>query len=531
MTAPTTRTGPTATRLKITYATLRNDNEELHAAFEEGIARARAWLGGEHRNHVAGRPRDGDGAFEDRSPVDGSLLGTFARGTRRDGEDAIAAARAAFADWGHRPWQERVTVLRRAADLISERQMELAALMAMEVGKNRLEALGDVEETADLIRYYCDQMEINDGFHHAMGNLGDSSVHTRSVLKPYGVWAVISPFNFPLALSGGPASGALVAGNTLVFKPSSDAPFCGLKLYEILRDAGLPDGVFNYVAGPGETVGQELQENPGLDGLIFTGSYEVGFAIYRGFPKLYPKPVIVEMGGKNPSIVSRKADLEEAAEGVMRSAFGFGGQKCSANSRVYIERPVYDEFVRLLLDKTSRIVVGDPLRKETWLGPVIHGRAIEKYERAVSEARRGGTVLIGGERITGDGLDAGLFVRPTVAAGLPTNHRLFREELFVPFTVLAPIDSLDEGLRLANDTVYGLTAGFYSEDRAEVARFLDEIEAGVVYVNRRAGATTGAWPGIQPFGGWKGSGTTGKAGGGLYYVQQFLREQSQTIVD
>jgi len=531
MTAPTTVTAPTAPRMKITYATLRNDNEELHAAFDEGIARAGAWLGAEHRNHVAGQPRGGDGSFEDRSPIDGTLLGRFARGTRRDVRDAIAAARAAFADWGHRPWHERVSLLRRAADLISERQMELAALMAMEVGKNRLEALGDVEETADLIRYYCDQMELNDGFDRPMGNLGDTSVHTRSVLKPHGVWAVISPFNFPLALSGGPASGALVAGNTVVFKPSSDAPFCGLKLYEILRDAGLPDGVFNYVAGPGETVGQELQENPGLDGLIFTGSYEVGFSIYRQFPKLYPKPVIVEMGGKNPSIVSRKADLEEAAEGVMRSAFGFGGQKCSANSRVYIERPVYDEFVRLLLEKTSKIVIGDPLRREVWLGPVIHERSVEKFERAVSEARRDGTVLIGGERITADGRDAGFFVQPTVAAGLPTDHRLFREELFVPFTVLAPIDSLDEGLRLANDTVYGLTAGFYSEDRAEVARFLDEIEAGVVYVDRRAGATTGAWPGIQPFGGWKGSGTTGKAGGGLYYVQQFLREQSQTVVD
>ena len=531
MTAPTTLTGPSTPRLKVTYATLRNDNEELHAEFEGGTERARTWLGHAHQNHVGGRPRDGDGTFEDRSPIDGTLLGTFARGTRADAQDAIAVARTAFADWGRRRWQERVAILRRAADLISERQMELAALMAMEVGKNRLEALGDVEETADLIRYYCDQMEQHDGFDRPIGNLGDASVHTRSILKPHGVWAVISPFNFPLALAGGPASGALVAGNTVVLKPSSDAPFSGLKLYEIMREAGLPDGVLNYVAGPGETVGQELQENQGLDGLIFTGSYEVGFAIYRQFPKLYPKPVIVEMGGKNPSIVSRKADLEEAAEGVMRSAFGFGGQKCSANSRVYVERPVYDEFVRLLLAKTAAITIGDPLRRENWLGPVIHERAVEKYERAVSEARRDGTVLSGGERITTGGLDSGFFLRPTIAGGLPTDHRLFRDELFVPFTALAPIDSLEEGLRLANDTVFGLTAGFYSDDRAEVARFLDEIHAGVVYVNRRAGATTGAWPGIQPFGGWKGSGTTGKAGGGPYYVQQFLREQSQTVVD
>jgi len=522
---------PASPRLKITYATLRNDNEELHAAFDEGIERARGWLGQTHKNYIGGRARDGDGTFEDRSPIDGSLLGTFTRGTRQDVRDAIAAARDAFPAWAQRPWEERVRILRHAADLISERQMELAALMAMEVGKNRLEALGDTEETADLIRYYCDQMELNDGFDRPMGNLGDRSVHTRSVLKPHGVWAVISPFNFPLALSGGPASGALVAGNTVVFKPSSDAPFCGLKLYEILREAGVPEGVFNYVAGPGETVGQELQDNPGLDGLIFTGSYEVGFRIYRDFPKLYPKPVIVEMGCKNPSIISRRADLEEAAEGVMRSAFGFGGQKCSANSRVYVERPVHDEFLHMLMAKTAAITVGDPLRRENWLGPVIHDGAVGKFERAVEEARRDGTVLVGGERVSPAGAENGFFLQPTVATGLPTDHRLFREELFVPFTVVAPIDSIDEGLRLANDTVYGLTAGFYSDDRDEVATFLERIEAGVVYVNRRAGSTTGAWPGIQPFGGWKGSGTTGKAGGGLYYVQQFMREQSQTIVD
>jgi 1-pyrroline-5-carboxylate dehydrogenase len=523
-------------RMKITYATLRNDNEELHAAFDEGIERARTWLGQSHPNYVGGKARDGDGTFEDHSPIDGALLGTFTRGTREDVRDAIATARAAFPAWAGLAWQERVRLLRRAADLISERQMELAALMAMEVGKNRLEALGDTEETADLIRYYCDQMELNDGFDRPMGNLGDTTVHTRSVLKPHGVWGVISPFNFPLALSGGPASGALVAGNTVVFKPSSDAPFCGLKLYEILREAGLPDGVFNYIAGPGETAGQELQDNADLDGLIFTGSYEVGFRIYRDFPKRYPKPVIVEMGGKNPSIVSRKADLEKAAEGVMRSAFGFGGQKCSANSRVYVERPVYDEFVRLLLEKTAKITVGDPLRRENWLGPVIHAGAVAKFERAVSEARRDGTILIGGERVDVARVgephdDGGFFLQPTVAAGLPTDHRLFRDELFVPFTVVAPIDSIEEGLSLANDTVYGLTAGFYSEDPAEVEAFIDRAEAGVVYVNRRAGSTTGAWPGIQPFGGWKGSGTTGKAGGGPYYVQQFMREQSQTIVD
>jgi 1-pyrroline-5-carboxylate dehydrogenase len=519
-------------RLKVTYATLRADNEELHEQFERGAEKANAQLGQHHPNFVNGQPRHGDGEFEDRSPIDDSrVLAWFAKGTRQDVNDAIAGARAAAPGWGRTPWRERIAIMRRAADLISERQMEYAALMCHEVGKNRLEALGDVEETADLIRYYCDQIEEHGGFDVAMGNLGDSAVHTRSILKPYGVFAVISPFNFPFALSGGPAGAALAAGNTVVFKPSSDAPLLGLKLYEVLHDAGLPEGAFHYVAGPGESVGAELQENPSVDGIVFTGSFDVGFQLYKSFAREFPKPVIVEMGGKNPSIVSSKADLEEAAEGVMRSAFGFGGQKCSANSRCYVDRSVHDEFVRLLVEKTEKIAIGDPVRREIWLGPVINRRALAKYETAVSEARLDGAIATGGERLIDSELERGWFVRPTVVTGLPANHRLFKDELFVPFITVAPVDSVDEGLTLANDSIYGLTAGFFSEDRSEVQRFLDTIEAGVVYVNRRAGATTGAWPGIQPFGGWKASGSTGKAGGGLYYVQQFMREQSQTVVD
>jgi 1-pyrroline-5-carboxylate dehydrogenase len=519
-------------RLKITYATLRADNEELHQQFDRGVEKANAGLGQHHPNFVGGEPRHGDGEFEDRSPIDlERVLGWFAKGTRQDVRDAIAAAHGAQPAWAATPWRERAALMRRAADLISERQMEYAALMCHEVGKNRLEALGDVEETADLIRYYCDRMEEHDGFDVPMGNLGDSAVHTRSVLKPHGVFAVISPFNFPLALAGGPAGAALVAGNAVVFKPSSEAPLLGMKLYECLRDAGLPAGVFNYVAGPGETVGAELQENAGIDGIVFTGSFEVGFYLYKSFAGDYPKPVIVEMGGKNPSIVSRKADLDEAAEGVMRAAFGFGGQKCSANSRAYVARTVHDEFVRRLVEKTDLIRIGDPLERSNWLGPVIDQRAVARYENVVAEARLDGQIATGGERLINGDLERGWFVRPTVATGLPTSHRLFREELFIPFISVAPVDSIDEALELANDNGYGLTAGFFSDDRSEVDRFLATIQAGVVYVNRRAGATTGAWPGIQPFGGWKASGSTGKAGGGLYYLQQFMREQSQTIVD
>ncbi|MFN8521323.1 MAG: aldehyde dehydrogenase family protein, partial [Chloroflexota bacterium] len=476
---------PASPRIKITYATLRNDNEELHRLFDAGLGEARALLGGSYRNLIDGAERDGDGTFEKRSPIDGTVIGTFARGTRTDVQDAIAAARAAYPAWAHRPWRERVELLRRAADLISERQMMIAAVVAMEVGKNRLEALGDVEETADLIRWSCDMVEQNDGFDHPMGNLGDPSVHTRSVLKPYGVWGIISPFNFPFALSGGPSGGALVAGNTVVYKPSSDTPLSGVLLTRVMRDAGLPDGVFNMVMGPGETVGQEIQTNPGVDGILFTGSFEVGYRLYHEFPRPYPKPVIVEMGGKNPTIVTAHADLDEAAEGVMRAAFGLSGQKCSANSRVYVERPVYDRFLGLLVDKTRAIAVGDPLDKANWMGPVINDKAVARYQEAAAEARTDGAIALGGERLTGGDYDQGFFVAPTIVTGLSTDHRLLHDELFLPVVVVLPVDSLDEALRLSNANIQGLTAGVYTEDADEQAQFLDQIEAGVVYVNRR----------------------------------------------
>ena len=519
-------------RVKITYATLRADNEELHAAFEEAVSRVQAELGSHHRNYVDGEWREGSGRHELHSPIDRELLvGTFAVGSAQDVEDAVRAARRAQPAWAATPWRERLALLRRAAELISERLMDYSAAMSFEVGKNRIEALGEVEESADLIRYYGQTAQDNDFYDRPMDNLGDASVHTRSILRPHGVFAVISPFNFPLALSAGPSAAALMAGNTVVFKPASAGAMSGVVLAEAYRDAGLPDGVFNMVMGPGDTVGQELQDNPGIDGIVFTGSYEVGMELYRTFSLRYPRPTIVEMGGKNPAIVMGSADLEEAAEGIMRSAFGFGGQKCSANSRVYVERPVHDELVRLLVEKTEPITVGNPLPRETWLGPVIDERAVERHQKAVAEARRDGTVFTGGEPLTDGDLARGTYVEPTVVGGLPADHRLFRDELFAPLTAVHAVDSLDEALQLANDSVYGLTAGVYSEDPAEVQQFLDRIEAGVLYVNRRAGATTGAWPGVQAFGGWKGSGSTGKAGLSMYYVAQFLREQSHTVVD
>jgi 1-pyrroline-5-carboxylate dehydrogenase len=519
-----------AEQFRVTYATMSADNEELHKGYEEGIEAAKAELGRFHPAVVNGEERQGDGSYELRSPIDQDImLGTFAQATIQDVNDAVAAAKGFSLEWDRMGWRKRVELIRNAADLITERRNELSALMAFEVGKNRLEALGDVEETADLMRWNAREVEEHDGFEAPMQSMGAPGRYT-DVLRPYGVWAVISPFNFPMALAGGPSSGALVAGNTVVFKPANQGALLGWKLYEIYRDAGIPPGAFHYLPGRGSVVGDAIVHHPDVDGITFTGSYEVGMGIYKGFATEYPKPIICEMGGKNPTIVTRNADLDKATDGVMRSSFGFGGQKCSANSRVYVEREVYDEFVDRLRQKTSAIKVGNPLERDVYLGPVINHAAIETFEKAAAEAKKNGRVVVGGERIAEGDMARGNYVQPTVAE-VPLDSWLWKEELFVPFVTVAPIDSLDEGLKLANETEYGLTAGFYSEDEREQQEFLDRIEAGVVYVNRRAGATTGAWPGVQPFGGWKGSGTTGKAGGGPYYVLQYMREQSRTVIE
>jgi 1-pyrroline-5-carboxylate dehydrogenase len=518
------------TGFKITYATMSADSADLRERYREGIEVAKAWLGKDHPFYVAGEERSGDGYEEERSPIDGDVLvGRFARATPSDVDDAVRAAEAAARDWELTPWKDRVEILARAADLISERVYELSAVVAFEVGKNQLEALGEVEEAADLIRYYCHQMEEHEGFSVPLAQLSEVE-KTRSVLRPYGVWGVISPFNYPIALSAGPAGGALVAGNPVVLKPSEHGYLIALKLYEIMREAGVPAGAFHVLTGPGETTGHALANHPKVDGLTFTGSYEVGMQVFRSLSTSYPKPAIVEMGGKNPAIVSSKADLDVATDGVYRSAFGFGGQKCSACSRVLVARPIYDDFVELLARKAAQASVGDPLEPGTYMGPVIDGSAVERFEKAVAQARNEGRVIAGGERITEGDLARGNFVQPTIVE-VPLDSSLWRDEQFVPLVAVHPVDSLDEALRLANDTPYGLTAGFYSEDKGECQYFLDEIEAGVVYVNRRAGATTGAWPGVQPFGGWKGSGSSGKGGGGLYYVQLYLHEQSQTVVE
>ncbi len=519
------------TATKITYTSAGGDLDEFHRLFDEALGRVRAATGASYPNLIGGEPVAGVGEpLDDRSPIDLSLLlGRFAAAGPAEVDLAVRRAKEAQRSWARRPWQERTAILRRAAELIRERKYDLAALMSLEVGKSRLEAMGDAEESADLIDYYCGQLEETDGFVRPMGRITAIERNT-DVLRPYGVFVCIAPFNFPLALSTGMSSAALMAGNAVVYKPSEEAPWTGLRLAEIYRDAGVPPGLFNFLAGRRETIGDALWQHPGVDGVVFTGSKTVGLRIHAGISSRWIKPCLMELGGKNAAVVTRSADLDAAAEGVMRSAFGLQNQKCSATSRVYVDRQVAAPFLERLTERTQAIRKGDPTERDVYFGPVINQASVARFERAVAQARAEGTILVGGERLRGGVFDKGHFVAPTVAR-LPLSSSLYREELFVPFLAVGEVSGLDEAIAQANDVEYGLTAGIFSADPAEVERFFDEVEAGVCYANKRSGATTGAWPGAQAFCGWKGSGSTGKGGCGPYYVAQFMREQNRTVIE
>jgi acyl-CoA reductase-like NAD-dependent aldehyde dehydrogenase len=524
----------TAMAFKLTYSTMFDPPEEMHVRFEKALAEARAALGATHALHVGGRDVAASRTYEKTSPADRRLvLGRFPLAEPADVDRAMAAAREAFPAWRAAKPAERLRLLRRAAQLLEERVYAIGAALALEVGKNRMEALGETQETADFFTGYAAEFERNQAYDRALPDdpLPGFRSHNRSVLKPYGVWVVITPFNFPLALAGGPVAAALVTGNTVVLKGATDTPWAGRLLADCLRDAGFPPGVFNYLTGRGAVIGEALTHHPDLAGVTFTGSYEVGMALHRHMASgEHPRPCIAEMGGKNACVVTARADLERAATGIVRSAYGLTGQKCSALSRVYVEARVADALLAKVVERTTALRVGDPCLRENWMGPVVNQGAAESYERYCAQLREeGGRILVGGERLSQGELSHGHFVAPTVAEA-PLDHPLFRVEMFQPILMVARVADVEEGVARANDSTLGLTAGCYG-DSDDVRYFLDHVEAGVTYVNRPQGATTGAWPGYQPFGGWKGSGSTGKAIGSFYYLPLYLREQSQTVVE
>ena len=515
---------------RVTYSNIGVDFSPVHDKLDRDIPAFKKTLGRFHPNRIGGRADEEGRRYEVASPIDDRVtIGSFVEASAEAVDRAVAAARKAYPHWSGTPWQERVKTMRRAAEILSRRKYELGIACLLEVGKSRIEAMGESEEAHDLIAYYCDEMEANNGFARDMKRAFPKEA-TSVQLRPIGVFGVIAPFNFPAALSIGMMTGALLGGNTVVYKPAPEASLTGALLVDVLHEAGLPEGAVNLVCG--EQPGRVLADHPDLDGIVFTGSHAVGMEIFRKFAhRPYARPVIVEMGGKNPAYVSARADLDLAADGVMRSAFGLSGQKCSACSVAYVDSKVHDDFVALLRAKTAKLKIGNPEERDVYMGPVIDVEAGIRYDSAVARATEDGTIAAGGKRLTGGLFDHGVYVAPTIVTGLPAQHPLVVDELFLPFLVGRPCDGLDAGLAEGNAVLYGLTAGVYTKDKAELELFFNRAEAGVLYANRRSGATTGAWPGIQTFCGWKGSGVTNKGGLGPFYVPQFMREQSRTVME
>ena len=466
------------------------------------------------------------------SPIDRRIsLGKVQKCNLKHCLDAIDCADEAFKNWGNTDYRKRIKIFSKIANVMRSKKFELSAWITYENGKNRIESMADVDEGIDFILYYCDQLEKNNGFIKNTNSV-DKKEHNKSIMKPYGVWAIISPFNFPVAILVGMSVGALLTGNTVLVKPSSLTPIVAYKIIEIMIENGLPKGVVNYITGDSKEIGKTIVKNHKISGIAFTGSKETGHQLMRESITIKSRPIIAELGGKNSTIVTENANIDVAVYGVIRAAFSYSGQKCSACSRVYIQNNIKEEFITKLVENTRNIKIGNPLYPENYIGPVINLEAYSKYIKYIRLVNKHAQVLTGGSTKKENELKYGYFVEPTVIKvnNTKSNRILFKQELFLPILCVFSYEKLSDAIEKCNSSEYGLTAGIYSNSESEINEFLTNIESGVVYVNRPQSSTTGAMVGCQSFGGWKDSGTTGKGSGGPYYLTQFMREQSQTII-
>ncbi len=517
---------------------------EFDRLFDGAVQNAKRMFGKKYPMFISGKETFSNETIEERSPIDGTLIGVFQKGGIEHAKSAISAAQQAFPNWSKMDYRERAAIFEKAASLLSQRKFDFAAVLSYENGKSRYESIGEVDEGIDFMRYYASELLMNKGYSRKTksqqgtdsgksGFQGAPSAAENVIIamKPYGVFGVIAPFNFPVSISIGMSTGALITGNTVVFKPSSTdnmTMLTGLYIYQLFKDAGLPDGVFNYVTGPGSKVGEELASNDSVSGIAFTGSRSTGMSMMaRCFSSGKQKVFIVEMGGKNPTIIARNADIDKSVSGVASAAFGFAGQKCSALSRVYVHESIKEQFVSKLIEKARNMKIGDPLQKDVYIGPLISESAFKRYMESVTKAKTYGRILYGGNPVK-VGYSNCYYVEPVIFEAMHDNE-LIKRELFLPMLSIETFSNIDDAIRLANDTEYGLTAGFYGASNSDIKKFASRINAGVVYINREISATTGAMVGVHTFVGWKGSAITGKGTGSKFYLPQFMREQSVSI--
>lgn len=509
---------------------------ENKSAMEAALKKVREEFGREYPLVIGGQRITGLKTFDSINPAHkDQLLGTFQKGTKAHVEQAIEAGWKAFEDWKRQPVDVRAGLLVKAAALMRERKHEFSATMIYEVGKTWAEADADTAEAIDFMEFYA-----REAYRYA-GEQPITKIESEDndlVYIPLGVGAVIPPWNFPLAITTGMTTAAVVSGNCVVLKPSSDSPWIAYRMFALLEEAGLPAGVVNFLSGGGGEVGDPLVQHPRIRFISFTGSKEVGLHINEEAAKhqkgqLWIKRVVAEMGGKDAIIVDREtSNLDEAAAAVVASAFGFQGQKCSACSRLIVDAAIYDKFVPMVAEKTKALRIGPPEAAQSQVGPVVNKSAFKTIKEYIDKGAKEGRVIAGGNVRDEDGF----FIEPTVIADVDAKATVAQEEIFGPVLAVIKANDFDDALRIANDTQYGLTGAVFTDNEEKLRRAQEEFFVGNLYLNRKC---TGALVGVHPFGGFNMSGTDSKAGGhdylGLFLqakaISRKVAPQSKTVRD
>jgi 1-pyrroline-5-carboxylate dehydrogenase len=484
------------------------------AAMEAALGDVKSRFGQQYPLVIGGKPEESERWIASHNPANpDEIVGSVASASLEQANRAIEVAARTFETWKKTSASERAEIIVRAAGIIRKRRFEFDAYLAYEVGKSWVEADGDAAEGIDFLEYYAREA-LRYAQPHPLVPMPGEQNELRYV--PLGVGVVIPPWNFAFAIMAGMTTAAIVAGNTVVLKPSSDSPVIAAKFVEVLTEAGLPPGVVNFIPGSGSTIGDALVAHPLTRFVAFTGSKEVGLHINELAAKpqkgqRWIKRVIAEMGGKDSIVVANDADVDAAVEGVASSAFGFQGQKCSACSRAIVDQEVYDEFVGKLQKRVAQISVGDPSRRETAMGPVINEAAQRSIGKYIEIGKREGRLVAGGDGAQGKGY----FLSPTVIVDVEPDATIAQEEIFGPVLAVIKAKDYDDAMHIANNTEFGLTGAVYSRDEKKIERAKDEFFVGNLYFNRKC---TGAMVGVHPFGGFNMSGTDSKAGGSDYLL-------------
>jgi 1-pyrroline-5-carboxylate dehydrogenase len=499
-------------------------HENAHA-MKEALERVGDLLGHEYELIIGGERLRTKSKIESRNPARPTqIVGIHQKAGAEHAEQAMQAALKAFETWQYAPVEERASLLLNAAHIIRQRKFEFCAWLVYEVGKNWVEADADVGETIDFLEFYArEALRLS----KATTPIQYPGERNDLLYIPLGVGAVIPPWNFPFAIMAGMTSAAIVTGNTVILKPSSDSPTIAARFIDVLEEAGMPGGVVNFCPGSGATFGNAVVEHPKTRFIAFTGSKEVGLDINERAAKPRPgqiwiKRTILEMGGKDSIIVSADADLDEAVAGVVASAFGFSGQKCSACSRAIVEEPIYDIFVERVRERVEQLKVGDPAKNPN-MGPVVNAGALKTIQDYIETGKKEGRLVAGGNPI--DTPENGYFLEPTVFADVAPEAHISQEEIFGPVLAIIKVNDYDEALAVANNTEYGLTGAVYTHDRQKIEHARRNFHVGNLYFNRKC---TGAMVGAHPFGGFNMSGTDSKAGGPDYL---YLFTQAKSVAE